>query len=205
LAKRMPEVEDALERAGLDDRVAGKLDYDTVVDDIENSHDWLALAERDEFETWSEIATLENSAALQADTPEAKEARDKVALLKGVLQWELEREFRDRLWRVRRHLRDAGEVLVEAQRSRRRIDRTMRSEPLRFAELSDRVYGLAPRIEGMKTRVEDAMTAQRGFLQEIAVGELQAQKQRLDVYTIQARFALAAIYDTAATLGEGAP
>ena len=43
---------------------------------------------------------------------------------------------------------------------------------------------------------------QRAFLRDIAVGELQAQKQRLDVYTIQARFALAAIYDIAATVGE---
>ena len=43
------------------------------------------------------------------------------------------------------------------------------------------------------------MVAQRTYLQSIAVGELQAQKQRLDVYTVQARFALAAIYDLAAT------
>ena len=36
----------------------------------------------------------------------------------------------------------------------------------------------------------------------IAVGELSAQKQRLDTYTIQARFALASIYDIAATVSE---
>ena len=51
----------------------------------------------------------------------------------------------------------------------------------------------------MKLRVSEAMVAQRTFLEEIAVGELQVQKQRLDVYTVQARFALAAIYDLAAT------
>jgi hypothetical protein len=54
----------------------------------------------------------------------------------------------------------------------------------------------------MKMRVDDALTKQRAFLQEIAVGELQAQRQRLDIYTVQARFALAAIYDVAATAGE---
>ena len=42
---------------------------------------------------------------------------------------------------------------------------------------------------------------QRSFLESIAVGELRAQKQRLDVYTVQARFALAAIYDIAAAEG----
>jgi hypothetical protein len=78
----------------------------------------------------------------------------------------------------------------------------MRLEPLKFEELSDRVYGLGPRIEGTKMRLEDALSKQRVFLQSIAVGELQAQKQRLDIYTVQARFALAAIYDIAATVGD---
>ncbi len=54
-------------------------------------------------------------------------------------------------------------------------------------------------IEGMKIRVEDTLAGQRVFLQEIAVDELQAQKDRLNIYMIQARFALAAIYDAAAS------
>ena len=42
------------------------------------------------------------------------------------------------------------------------------------------------------------MLNQRGFMEGVAVDELRAQKQRLDTYTVQARFALAAIYDQAA-------
>jgi hypothetical protein len=108
------------------------------------------------------------------------------------------------LWRIRRNLDEAGEALVNAQRSRRQIDETIRNEPLRFVALSDRVYGLSPRIESIKMRVDDALADQRAFLQAIAVGELQAQKQRLNIYTIQARFALAAIYDASAMTGETA-
>jgi len=78
----------------------------------------------------------------------------------------------------------------------------MRLEKLKFEELSARVYGLGPRIDGTKMRLEDTLSKQRAFLQSIAVGELQAQKQRLDSYAVQARFALAAIYDAAATVGE---
>ena len=200
--QRLPRVEDALARADLDGMVTQKLEFDSTLNNIAESQDWLALATRSEFEMWGEITGLENTPALRADIPEATEVRDKIQLLKGVLQWQLEREFKDRLWRIRRNLNDAGEALVATQRSRRQIDETIRNEPLRFEELSNRVYGLAPRIEGMKMSVEDALSAQRTFLQSIAVGELQAQKQRLDVYTIQARFALAAIYDVAATEGE---
>lgn len=199
---RLPRVQDALARADLDGMVDRKLEFDSVLNDIEASNDWLALATRQEFEMWGEITGLESSPALAADIPEAAEVRDKIQLLKGVLQWQLERSFKDRLWRIRRNARQTGEALVETQRSRRQIDDTMRQEPLRFAEFSDRVYGLGPRIDGMKIRVGETLAEQRAFLQSIAVGELQAQKQRLDVYSVQARFALAAIYDLAASSDE---
>ena len=91
---------------------------------------------------------------------------------------------------------------MESQRARRQIDDTMRQEPLRFNEFSNRVNGLGPRIDGLKSRVGETLVQKRAFLQSVAVGELRAQKQRLDIYTVQARFALAAIYDLAASSGE---
>jgi len=200
--ERLPRVEDALARADLDGMVARKLEFDSLLNDIERSNDWLALASEHEFEMWGDINGLETSPAFSADIPEADEVRDKVLLLKGVLQWQLQRDFKDRLWRVRRDVRNTGEALVETQRSRRQIDDTMRDEPIKFEDLSARVYGLSPRIEGMKLRVDGALGEQRAFLQSVALGELQAQKQRLDIYTVQARFALAAIYDLAATVGD---
>jgi len=200
--ERLPRVEEALARADIDGMVSHKLESDSTINNIEESRDWLALSTRSEFEMWGEIAALENSPALRADIPEAAEVRDKIQLLKGVLQWQLERAFQDRLWRLRRHLTETGEALVNTQRSRRQIDETMRNEPLRFAELSDRVYDLGPRIESIKMKVDDSMADQRAFLKSIAVGELQAQKERLNVYTLQARFALAAIYDLSTSSGE---
>ena len=200
-AERLPRVEETLARADIDGMVDRKLEFDSQLNNIEQSNDWLALATEHEFEMWGEITGLEGAPALAANIPEAAEVRDKIRLLKGVLQWQLERDFNNRLWRIRRNLRETGEALVETQRARRQIDDTMRNEPLRFADFSQRVNGLAPRIEGMKMQVEDALQKQRAFLTSIAVGELQAQKQRLDTYTVQARFALAAIYDLAANAG----
>ena len=204
LAQSIPLVQESLSEADLDAMIQRKLDFDSVANNIDNDRDWLALASKSEFDLWNEISEIESNPALQADIPEAQEVRDKIDLLKGVMQWNLERDFRERLWKLRRDLQQTGEGLVATQRSWRQVDETLRTEPLRFAELSDRVYGLAPRVEGMKVRVEDALSRQRVFLQDIAVGELQAQKDRLDVYTVQARFALAAIYDIAATAGEEA-
>ncbi|MEO1203014.1 MAG: tetratricopeptide repeat protein [Pseudomonadota bacterium] len=197
--ERLPRAQAALGRADVDGLVDRKLEFDSLLNDIERSNDWLALASETEFEMWGEITGLEATPALAADIPEAEEVRDKIALLKGVLQWELEKAFKDRLWRIRRDLRETGEALVETQRSRRQIDESMRRQPLEFAAYDERVRNLAPRIESIKMRVEDDLSKQRAYMQAIAVGELRAQRQRLDIYTVQARFALAAIYDTATT------
>lgn len=201
--ERLPRVQAALARADIDDMVQHKFEFDAQLDEIEQGHDWLALANEREFELWGEIAAYENNPVLYADIPEAAETLDKIRLLKGALQWDLEKDFKDRLWRARRDVRQTGEALVEAQRARRQIDDTMRNEPKRFQDFANRVYGLGPKIDDMQLRVAEAMGEQRAFLQSIAIGELQAQKQRLDVYTVQARFALAAIYDVAAADGAG--
>jgi tetratricopeptide (TPR) repeat protein len=194
---QLPRADDALARADLDSMVDRKLEYDSMLNDIEASHDWLALASPEEFEMWAEITGLEATPALATDLPEAAEVRDKIALMKGVLQWDMERHFQERLWRNRKEVTEAGEALVEAQRARRQIDESMRRQPIEFAEFSQRVEALAPRIEALKMRLEDSLAAQRDYMRGIAVGELQAQKERLDSYAIQARFGLATIYDLA--------
>ena len=197
--ERLPRVEESLGQADLDGMVKRKLEFDSRLNGIEESNDSLALASTNEFELWGEIAAIERNPALQANIPEAAEVRDKMRLLKGALQWNLDREFKSRLWKIRRDLRQTGESLVETQRARRQIDEKMRTEPILFAGFDARVGNLSPKIDELMVRVEMAMLKQRGFMQGIAVEELRAQRQRLDTYTIQARFALATIYDNSGT------
>ncbi len=197
--ERLPRVTASLGRADLEQKVDRKLAFDSRLDSIERNRDSLALANEREFALWGEIAALEQVPALQAQIPEAEDLRRKVRLLKGVLQWELDREFKERLWRLRRDVRQTGEALVKTQRSRRRVDESMRKEPESFASFAERIESIDPQIRDLRARIDAAMDRQRGFLQSIAVGEMQAQKERLQAYSVQARFALAAIYDLAAT------
>lgn len=199
---RLPRIEGSLARADLDGMVNRKLGFDARLNNIEQSGDVLALATEREFELWGEITALERTPALAADIPEAEDVRDKIRLLKGVLQWNLEREFKPRLWKIRRDVRQTGQALVETQRARRNVDDSMRTEPMMFESFNARVDGLNPRIESLKLQVDAAMGRQRAFLQSIAVDELQAQRGRLDTYSVQARFALATIYDRSATVGD---
>jgi len=197
--ERLPMVEQSLAEADLDGMANRKLEHDAQLNRIEQSNDALALATTEQFALWGEITALERNPALNANIPEAAEVRDKIAMLKGVLQWELDKEFKVRLSKARKDLQRTGEALVDTQRSRRHVDEAMRVEPMIFEGLTAKVDGLSPRIDSMKQRVEVSMAEQREFLQGIAVDELQAQRERLDTYTVQARFALATIYDRSST------
>ncbi|MEX0708536.1 MAG: tetratricopeptide repeat protein [Woeseia sp.] len=201
---RLPQVQDSLARADLERMVDEKLDFDARVARIAKERDTLALATDEEFALWGEIASVEQTPALQADIPEAVDARRRVRLMKGVLIWELDKEFRERLWRVERNLNQTGAALVEAQRARRQIDRSMRTEPGFFRDFGKRIDSLNPRIDSLLARVDDARARQHVYLQNIAIGEMRAQKERLNTYTVQARFALAAIYDLSSTVGSAA-
>ncbi len=197
--ERLPRTEQSLAQADLDRLIARKTDLDARLNNIEQNEDSLALASKNEFNLWGEIIAIERNPALQVDIAEANDVRDKIRLLKGTLQWDLDKEFKSRLWQIRRDLQQTGEALVETSRSRRQVDETMRNEPLLYADFNQRVDGLSPKIDDLKARLENAMERQRAFMLGVAVDELRAQRQRLDTYTVQARFALAAIYDLAAT------
>jgi len=197
--ERLPRIEHSLTQADLEGLIARKREFDARLNNIEQNADSFALATEHEVDLWGEIIAIERNPVIEVNIAEAREIRDKIKLLKGTLQWDLDKEFKSRLWKIRRNLRQTGEALVETSRSRRQVDMTMRNEPLLFGEFNQRVDGLSPKIDDLKARVEDAMERQRAFMLGVAVDELRAQKQRLDTYTVQARFALAAIYDLAAT------
>ena len=99
-ARSLAYVQKSLLRTDLENLVRRKLALDGVLATIETRSDWLALAEDSEFDLWAEVTKIENNPALQADIEEAEEVRDKIDLLKGVLQWNLERDFSGRLTNI---------------------------------------------------------------------------------------------------------
>jgi hypothetical protein len=68
---------------------------------------------------------------------------------------------------------------------------------LEFAGLTERIALLTPRVVEVAARIDETLLRQTRDLEGIAVEELQARLDRLSTYRVQARFALASIYDRA--------
>jgi hypothetical protein len=147
---------------------------------------------------WGTIHEIEDALAAQPDDPSLDETRDKVRLLKGVLYWQMNESFKARTWTTRRSLKELDIALKQMEKRWLLVQQARKNMPNDTEAFAYRVAQLRPRIEGLGTRLAAAGRAQREYLASIAVNELEAQKQRLTSYQVQARFALASIYDRAA-------
>jgi hypothetical protein len=78
------------------------------------------------------------------------------------------------------------------------VQKARSSMPNNTGEFATRVAALRARLDGAQARLAAVARQQNALLEALARSELEQQKERIGTYQIQARFALAAIYDRAA-------
>jgi hypothetical protein len=174
----------------------------------EEARDILALASAEQHEQWRRLLAVELDPGFMA--ADAAALRDRQRLLKGVLAWDLDRQFKERLWQEQRALAQVDRALAQAEARVAAIGGAQSGEPRRFEQFAGRIAALAPRIESMQAAIGRTLDRQQDALVAMAVDELESRKERLASYRVQARFALATMYDragaaqVAATRGAGA-
>jgi hypothetical protein len=165
---------------------------------IEAQHDVAALGTATEREQWARIQRIEAGLSGAPDTPDNAELRARLALVKGVLQYRLNEAYGARLWQEHRSLKDLNLALNEAQSRWIRVERARKNMPANTGEFAGRVAALEKRIQALQLRLAATEQKQSDYLARVAVNELEQQKDRLAAYQVQARFALATMYDRAA-------
>jgi hypothetical protein len=201
--ERVPQADALLASGRLDRYGNDRANAGGQLDQVEQSQDVAALGTAAERDQWARIVRLEAALLTAPHDEETDAIRDKTRLAKGVLYWRLAESFKARVWNERRTLKDLDQALREAQNRWVRVQKARSSMPNNTGEFAARVDALRRRLEGAQVRLANVAKQQNGLLESLARNELEQQKERIGTYQIQARFALAAIYDRAA-LGGGA-
>ncbi len=196
-AQRMPKADAALAATDLAGLAQRRVDFDARLDDIEKNADVAALGTPEEQALWARVQRLEAYLATRPDDPELEDMRAKSHLMKGVLYWRLSASFKARVWKERRSVRDLNIAVKEAARRAELVRQAQRTLPANTGEYSGRITALRTRMDDLQQRLAAAATRQNAYLQSLAIEALEGQKQRLATYQIQARYALATIYDRA--------
>jgi lipopolysaccharide biosynthesis regulator YciM len=181
--------------------LAARAAIDSRLTAIETGADVAALGTADERAQWAKVRALEGALADASgtDADELQTERDKIHLMKGVVYWRLDAQFKQRSYAERRALRSLDALLNEAQNRWVRVQHARSSVPNNTGEFEARIAALETRIAQMRERLTQSAQQQNHYLEQLASGALLEQKDRLAAYQVQARFALADIYDRAAT------
>jgi chromosome segregation ATPase len=196
--QRLPKIDESLGSVDLDAMLAKRVELESRVQAIERTEDVVALGTAKEQETWKTLTEMEPKLAGLPNDAESDEIREKQKFMKGLLSWDLQRDYKARLWAEKKSLGDLDRQLREAQRRHHQVSAARDDWPEKFTALTARIESLRPRVAGMQANAQAALVKQQSFLQDLAVAELKAQRDRLNTYMIQARFSLASIYDRAA-------
>jgi len=200
--ERLPRLDKALAEDSLDRLDARAQALAAQIDQIEADHDAVALANSDELAQWARLDRVEARLARLPDDAATSAARERYRVLRGLVRWQLSEQYNERLWAQRKSMRSLKDALTEAHGRRDRLIALREQVPATFSGYAERIESLAPRIAMLQARVDTAVGSQGGSLQQLALAEVEGQKKRLTSYLTEAQFALAAVYDRAAHVGE---
>jgi hypothetical protein len=196
--ERVPKADIVLASTDLDGLTRKRVDFESRINEIEQSNDVAALGTPEEQATWARLKAIEDYLAAHPDDPDLQEMRDKHRLMKGVVYWKLAESFKARVWNERRSVKELAATLKETQKRTLLVQQARQSIPSDNGEYATRVADVRERMERLRDRLASVAEDQNHFLQSLAVDELERQKQRIETYQVQARYALASIYDRAA-------
>jgi hypothetical protein len=168
------------------------------INDVVNHQEVQVLGSPEQRDQWQRIADLQVMLMAQPQDADTAALRDKLRLVKGVLEWDLREAYPERLYQQRRELKSLDKLLSESQSRWLRVQEARRTAPTTTGDFAQRVEALQARLDALRGRLDAAGQAQEQLLANIAVGELETQRARIADYEVQARFALATIYDKAA-------
>ncbi len=196
-AERLPQVRERASGIGLDGlRKRG----DAVAAEVtqgESQSDGVAFADARQVDLLARVARVQGALKEAGANPEFDSARERIRLAAGALTWQLAQDRPSRVWQAKREIQAIEAELTQALQRDAALAQAQRDEPARFELFAKRIAALTPLLQAAIPRVAALAKEQQGQVQDIAVAELTRQKERLAVYSTQARFAVAQLYDRA--------
>jgi hypothetical protein len=194
-AERLPSVRDRASQIHLDSLQKRRDTLAADVADGESQGTGEAFADARQKDLMARVARVQ--AALTGSDPQRDSARERAHLAAGALTWQLAQDFSQRVWNAKKDMQAIDAELAHAVARNQALSDAQRDEPARFEAFAKRIRALSPLLQVLIPRVAALTQQQQAAVQDIAVAELNQQKERLVAYSTQARFAVAQLYDRA--------
>jgi len=155
------------------------------------------LATTDERMVGERLALIEKQLG-KSNTPESLALRHRAARLRGVLTWRLETEYPQRLTAAFEHLNELNTQVEALNRRYEAFVRARQAATQSYVGYDAQIARLRTLVGSALQNVESLMTRQGQMIENVAINQLEARRERLVAQQIQARYGVADSYDRAA-------
>jgi predicted negative regulator of RcsB-dependent stress response len=179
--------------------------YRDLIKSERREGDPLNLATGKEKQQWIMLQAAHEKLAALPDEPRYRRMKDKTEWLQGVLYWQIQADYKARLWEIEKQLAELQTPVEESVRMHQQVEAALGTIQDGFTGYDKRIETLRSRILALLPAIDAARGNASGHIQQLALDELELRKQRLVSYRNQARYALARSYDQLATSGDEQP
>lgn len=156
--------------------------------------DYLATA--DERIVRERLNAIERALDLKPEA-EIEQQRRRVARLQGVLTWQLNTQYHERLTEAYEHLEQLNSDLARMTAQYQAFVRARQAAMHSYVGYDDSLKRLRRRVSEALQQVTLVMARQGRVVEMVAINELGIRRDRLESYESQARYAVADSYDRA--------
>ncbi len=156
--------------------------------------DYLATA--DERSVLTRLAAIDAELAT-ADDPATVALRERVAHLRGAIDFRLRTEYHERFTAAHEHLRELNDDIAVMNARYVTLVRVRQAATQSYVGYDVPIERLRKRVDTALAKVKLLMARQGHLLEVVAIEELQVRRERLVDYQAKARFAVADSYDRA--------
>jgi tetratricopeptide (TPR) repeat protein len=160
------------------------------------------LATTDERIASERIALIEKKIG-NSDSPESLALQHRLARLRGVLTWRVETEYPKRLTAAFEHLNDLNTQVEALNQKHEAFVRTRQAATHSYVGYDAQIAQLRKRVGSALKNVDLLMARQGEMIENVAINQLEARRERLVAQQIQARFGVADSYDRASRAQSG--
>ncbi len=179
--------------------------YRNQLDAEYQDEDPVNLATTQEKQYWHKLKNAQKKLVELPDEPRYRSMLAKAGWLQGVLYWQIQSDYKTRLWEIEKLLAELQDSLDDAVHMDQQVNTALIDVQDSFAGYDKRIDALRSRILALLPAIDASRNNSSSHLQQLAIDELETRKQRLISYRTQARYALARSYDQQAASSSELP
>ena len=203
--QRAPAIRERLEQREAESLSSGWQQLGLQLEAVQASGDPLGLAASTELRQWQRLRRIQDTVAMLPAMQKHENLLERAKWLQGILYWNIQADYKGRLWEAKRQHTALGSAVTEAMSRQQALDDALQVAPTSFTGYEQRIEMLRQRILALLSHAQLERINATNSLQQLALQELQTRKERLAAYRSQARYALARSYDQLARTAEAQP